>query len=112
WAARTVGHLIGALGVPPRFATVDVEGGQVLLVAVHRAPTLVSTTKSGQAAYYFRIEDEAREVPASHVADLALGRRQTPTLAVDAPGWDVSVERRSSVSGEEPTTHAAGPVLL
>jgi hypothetical protein len=99
WASRTVGDLTGALGAPPRFATVDVEGGQVLLVAVHRAPTLVSISKAGQAAYYFRIEDEAREVPASLVADLVLGRRQSPTLTVEAAPWKLGTERRESTIG-------------
>jgi hypothetical protein len=99
WASRTVGDLTGALGAPPRFATVDVEGGQVLLVGVHRAPTLVSISKAGQAAYYFRIEDEAREVPASLVADLVLGRRHSPTLIVDAVPWKFGTERRESTTG-------------
>lgn len=99
WAARTVGDLTGALGAPPRFATVDVEAGQVLLVAVHRAPSLVSISKAGQAVYYFRIEDEAREVPASLVADLVLGRRQSPALTVEAGSWKLSTERRESTRG-------------
>jgi hypothetical protein len=97
WASRCVSELIGYLGVLPRFSTVDVAGGKVLLVAVPRAPSLVPVVKDGKQAYYFRIEDEAREVYPHLVSDLILGRRRVPTVSVVADQWRI---RRRSHSSE------------
>lgn len=82
WAKDCVADLIGYLGVPPRLKVIDVTGGKVLLVAVPRAPSLVPVIKEGKQAYYFRVEDEAREVYPHLVSDLVLGRRQTPLVEI------------------------------
>jgi hypothetical protein len=92
WAASCVAELVGYLGTPPRFSTIDVAGGKVLLVAVPRAPSLVPVIKDGKQAYYFRVEDEAREVYPHLIADLLLGRRNAPRILVEGMSAKLRVE--------------------
>lgn len=83
WASRCINDdMLRDLGVPPRFSTVDVTGGKVLLIAVARAPSLVHAIKEGKQRYYFRVEDEAREVYPHLISDLLLGRRRQPRLEI------------------------------
>jgi hypothetical protein len=99
WTAQVTRDLVGALGGPPRISVIhtkptddETPTGQILLVAVPRAPSLVSVINKGAPAYYFRIEDQAREVPQSLVVDLLLGRRSTPHLVVSAVGGKATVD--------------------
>jgi len=110
WTAQVTRDLVGALGGPPRISVIhtkptddETPTGQILLVAVPRAPSLVSVINKGAPAYYFRIEDQAREVPRTLVVDLLLGRRSVPHLTVEPVGQ--ATAERHLVEHSDPRRH-------
>lgn len=112
WAARCVDSgMLGYLGTIPRFLVVDVLGGKVLLIAVGRAPTLVPVVREGRQAFYFRIEDEAREVYPHLIADLLLGRRQSPRLTVAIHGPQTARLADAPRTGDQFPGHVVIPTL-
>lgn len=81
WAAKTLADMAGFLAPPPRFRSLPTGPGRcVLLIAVARAPQLVSCFEAGSTKYYLRFHDATREIPAYLISDLVLGRRQHPVL--------------------------------
>lgn len=66
----------------PRVTSISVEGGQVVVVAVGRAPLPVYLNRSGQPAYFLRTADSTVEAPPYLVADLILNRRARPRIRV------------------------------
>jgi len=113
WVAQVVRDLVGYLGAPPRIRVLAVPSatasqlrpGVICFITTARAPSLVPLNKNGANVFYFRIEDQAREVPESLVADLLLGRRSTPHLVVSAQRPEV-VRGRAQFSGRWGSGHA------
>ncbi len=82
WAAGCVKPLAADLSPPPRFHRIDHPDGSVLVVATARSPRLVPCVKDGMLVYYMRLDANTVEVPGYLLADLVLGRRQHPDLAL------------------------------
>lgn len=92
WASSVIAPWSGQLGIVPRLVSVDVTGGKVLLVAVARAPALISTRgKNDEEVFFFRIDDDARPSYPFLVSDLVLGRRQAPRFVVEPWGAKVGL---------------------
>lgn len=81
WVTNALGSLAHVIP-PPRFETVEVEGGPVLLVTIERARPLVYVIEKGEPVYYLRFGHQTLPMAPSHVGDLLLGRRAQPDLRV------------------------------
>jgi hypothetical protein len=79
WVTDALGSIAHVIP-PPRFATVDVGGGPVLLVAIERARQLVYVIEKGEPIYYLRFGHQTKPMPPGLIADLTLGRRAQPEL--------------------------------
>lgn len=82
WAKSCVIDIAHLLQPPPRFHTVEIEGGQALVIAFARAPQLVPVIDGGKWRYFLRFHDANKELPDYLLADLLLGRRQRPTFSL------------------------------
>lgn len=81
WVTDSLGPMAHAIP-PPRFETVEVEGGPVLLVAIERARSLLYVIEDGEPAYYLRFGHQSRKMSPNLVADLLLGRKARPELRI------------------------------
>ena len=81
-----IGHLLQDMAPhfspPPRIQVVSHKKGQVLVIAVARAPELVPCIEARQWKYYLRIHESTIEVPSFLITDLVLGRRQHPIIDI------------------------------
>lgn len=80
WAEKLLRDMAGFFSPPPRFQVLRHSKGEVLLVAVARAPQLVPCITSRQWKYFLRVNDSTFEVPPYLISDLVLGRRSHPIL--------------------------------
>jgi hypothetical protein len=85
WASRCLHDMAGYFSPQPRFHTIAHPQGDVLAIAVARAPSLVPCVEAGELKYFFRIGDSTLRVPEWLIADLVLGRRQHPLLHLHHP---------------------------
>lgn len=116
WASRVLQPLSPWLAPSPRIHTVSHAAGEVLVIAVQRAPALVPVVNDGRMAYYLRIGESSAQAPEYLISDLLLGHRRHPVLDVrpditcDAPapfdfsiGIAFDVENCSLVPAPAPT---------
>jgi hypothetical protein len=96
WARNVLTPMVGGLSPPPRIQTVEVDGAEVLIVGVARAPALVPCWVDGEMRYFLRIVDSTPSVPPYLISDLVLGRRVHPQLLVTIP-----VHGMGAVNGAE-----------
>ena len=80
WAQKVLSDMVGFFSPPPRFKVVRRSEGDVLIIAVSRAPQLVPCTESRETKYFLRFHDSTREAPPYLISDLVLGRRKHPIL--------------------------------
>ncbi len=90
WATRTLSDLY--LSPSPRIRVVAYDGARlapgikapvdVLIVTAERASVLVPCREGPRWMYFLRLGDSTLEVPSYLAADLLLGRRSRPTLAI------------------------------
>lgn len=96
WATNTLTSLAGYLSPPPRISSVAHANGEVLLIAVDRAPSLVPVVERGEAVHYVRIGDSTVKVPPYLLTDLLLGRRQHPRVECELALFDFGAEKAGS----------------
>lgn len=80
WAQKKLSDMLGYLSPLPRIKLVKHPKGDVLVIAVERAPQLVPRMESRDTKYHLRFHDSTREAPAYLITDLVLGRRKHPVL--------------------------------
>lgn len=82
WAADSLRPVAHMFSPPARIHTIEHKNGPILVVAVARAPNLVDVVEKSKRRLYLRIGHAT--VPASEAleADLRLGRRARPQLAI------------------------------
>jgi hypothetical protein len=90
WAHHALQPIVPYLGSALIVHVVAHEKGPVLLIAVDRAPRLVSCVKDGKVVHYLRIGDGTCLMDPYLYADLVLGRRQEPELNVSKLGVSCS----------------------
>jgi hypothetical protein len=88
WAVQATRDLLPFLATPPVFMPVDYGGHTVLLAAVERSPLLVPCIEDGRSVYYYRSGSSTFPMRESLMADLILGRRRGPTMAITAASLD------------------------
>lgn len=96
WARTSLEDLAGSLSPAPRIQVVTVEGVEVLLIGVARAPALVPCVESGELKYYLRLGDSTLAMPPYLISDLILGRREHPRLQVAVRQMSVTDARIDS----------------
>jgi hypothetical protein len=74
--------MAGSLAPAPRIQVVIVDGNEVLVIGVARAPALVPCIENGELKYYLRIGDATLAIAPYLISDLVLGRRIHPQLLV------------------------------
>jgi hypothetical protein len=82
WAARILTPSLGGFSPPLRIEEILHPKGNVLVIAVGRAPQLVPYVEAGEIRYALRIDDSTVDVPPYLISDLLLGRRNHPVLEV------------------------------
>lgn len=82
WAQKVLSDMVGFFSPQPRFRVVRHPHGEVLLIAVARAPQLVPCIESRETKYFLRFHDSTREIPAYLISDLVLGRRRHAALTL------------------------------
>jgi hypothetical protein len=82
WAASVLAEQGSFFAPPPRIATATVSGKAVLSIAFPRAPGLVPVVEARSLKYWVRLGSSNVRMPDHLVADLVLGRRRRPVLAV------------------------------
>lgn len=82
WAHQALNPLIPYIGFAPVVRVVPHTKGPVLFIAAERAPRLVPCIEDGMAVHYLRIGDGTPKIDPYLYADLVLGRRQQPELAI------------------------------
>jgi len=86
WARTVLEPLAGSLSPPPRLQTVVVDGIDVLVIGMGRAPSLVGCLEEGELKYYLRLADSTLAIPPYLMSDLVLGRRSHPEFGVTGGG--------------------------
>jgi hypothetical protein len=82
WARNVLTVMAGGLSPAPRMQAITVEGNDVLVIGVARAPALVPCVEDGELKYYLRVGDSTPAIPPYLISDLILGRRVHPQLQV------------------------------
>lgn len=82
WGEKLLRDMTGYLSPPPRFQVVPHPLGEILVIAVDRAPQLVPCIESRELKYFLRIHTSTLEVPSFLISDLVLGRRKHPAIGV------------------------------
>ena len=80
WSEKLLERMTGYLSPAPRFQVVPHSAGEVLVIAVDRAPQLVPCVESRELKYFLRIHTSTLEVPPFLISDLVLGRRRHPAI--------------------------------
>jgi hypothetical protein len=105
WAKDLILDMASYLSPPPRFQVVNVEGKEVLVCGVARAPLLVPCIEEGRLRYSIRIHDSTVWCPDYLISGLVLGRRNHPVLELSVAGLRLlGHEGTPSSSGEEVPT--------
>lgn len=102
WASRILQPFTGRFLLPPRFVLTKHPDGDVLFIAVDRAPQLISYAEANEPRYALRIFESTVDVPSYLISDLLLGRRNHPTLKV----------RNVTVEGVADTRNPTIPVRI
>lgn len=84
WGREVSAQLAPYLSPPLRQIVVSASDGAIIIFAIQRAPQLVPVIEAGRIVYYFRHLDSTQQAPPYLVSDLVVGRRQHPTLSVEA----------------------------
>jgi hypothetical protein len=83
WASRCLTPIAGYFAPPPVLQTVEHPHGQVLVAAAARSAVLVPCIeRDKKPTYYLRLHDQTLPAEEYLVADLVLGRRRHPYLAL------------------------------
>lgn len=85
WAAHCLESVSAGLFPRPKISSVRCASGEVLVIAVARAPQLVPCVERSRMAYHLRLGDSTRQAPDYLIGDLMLGRRQAPRFAILSP---------------------------
>lgn len=101
WATRVLSDMAGYFSPQPRVQVVELPSGEVLIIAVARAPQLVPCVESRALKYFLRIGESTVEVPSFLLADLVLGRRNHPIFRASGPRIDMSHSRLEPPTGGE-----------
>lgn len=80
WAARILTRPLGGFSPPPRIEEIAHPNGNVLVIAVGRAPQLVPYVEAGEIRYALRLDESTVDVAPFLISDLLLGRRNHPVL--------------------------------
>jgi len=80
WAQKKLSRMVGHFSPQPRFRVVNHPKGEVLIIAVARAPQLVPRIESGDTTFHLRFHDSTRKAPEYLITDLVLGRRKRAIL--------------------------------
>lgn len=80
WASRILSRSLGGFSPLPQIRSVRHPDGEVLVVAVARAPQLIPYVEAGEFRYALRIGESTCDVPSYLISDLILGRRNHPVL--------------------------------
>ena len=99
WASRCLHDMVAYFSPQPRFQIINHPKGNVLAIAVARAPSLVPCTEARELKYFFRIGDSTLQVPEYLIADLVLGRRQRPLLDLHSPSMNENKDQFKSDNG-------------
>jgi hypothetical protein len=76
WASDALNQVAGSFSPQPRIRAMTIDGCELLLIAVARAPTYIMC--DGQ--YWFRFAQTTKPMPPFMVSDFLLGRRAHPVL--------------------------------
>ncbi len=82
WVTNATNPLAGMFDRVPRWWVVEVDAGEVLIVATRRSQQLVAVREGSAPAYYVRMGDSTLRAPDYLVRDLLFGRRERPCLDI------------------------------
>lgn len=99
WAKNALASILPYLSPSARIFTVDHPDGQVLVVAVSRAPRLIPLHYGGCEHYHLRFHDGTYEAPDYLISDLILGRRQHPVFELSLASAGASLENLNVLTG-------------
>lgn len=106
WAQDCLADMAPYFSPQPRYQVVSHPKGEVLFVAVSRAPQFVPCVESRQIRYHLRMGRSTLMAPAYLISDLVLGRRQHPVIALRVVG--VTLGKRVPIFSEANREIATG----
>jgi len=98
WASDCVVPIASLFSQRPEFFVVDHSNGKVLAAWTARSVNMVHCNEGGEWVHYLRFHDKTLRAPDYLIADLMLGRRQHPYLAITScdlgkPRWESTFAR-------------------
>jgi hypothetical protein len=84
WAEKSLQDMAHLLVPPPCIKMLSYGEGAVLVIAVHRSPSLVPCVSNNRMQYYLRMAESTLPVPEYLLTDLFHERRRLPTLELKA----------------------------